>query len=156
MLCLSDESRSDVSVGHPDLGSDIRATKDLQGHRPTTSMKNGWICRNSCDKKNHEIAHMMMTQWWFRSSYDWDLVMMSSRWSRSSDDPDLAVMIQIQWCWPSDDLDQVMIQIQWWWSRYRKEDQWWKLCQENTFLVKRECWCNCNFGMYFTCISYLL
>ena len=23
-----------------------------------------------------------------------------------------------------------------------------ELCQENTFLVKRECWCICNFGMY--------
>ena len=28
--CLSDESRSDVSAGHSDLGSNIRATKELQ------------------------------------------------------------------------------------------------------------------------------
>ena len=62
MLYLSDESRSDVSAGHSDLESDIRATKDLQGGRPTTSMKKGWLCRTSCDEKNHEIAHMMMTQ----------------------------------------------------------------------------------------------
>ena len=68
MLCLSDMmldvflSWSDVSAGHSDLGSDIRATEDLQVGRPTISMKNGWICRNSCDKKNHEITHMMMTQ----------------------------------------------------------------------------------------------
>ena len=59
MLCLSDKSRSDVSVGHSDLG--LRAIKDLQGGRPTTSMKKGWLYRTSCDEKNHEIAHMMMT-----------------------------------------------------------------------------------------------
>ena len=62
MLFLSDESRSDVSAGHSDLGSDIRATKYLRGGRPTTSMKKGWLCRNSHDEKNHEIAPMMMTQ----------------------------------------------------------------------------------------------
>ena len=61
MLCLSDVSRPDVSASHSDLGLDIRATKDLQGGRPTTSMKKGWLCRTSCDEKNHEIAHMMMT-----------------------------------------------------------------------------------------------
>ena len=62
MMCLSDESRSDVSASHSNLGSDIRATKDLQGGRPTTSMKKGWLYRTFYDKKNHEIAHMMMTQ----------------------------------------------------------------------------------------------
>ena len=61
MLCLSDESRSNVSAGHSNLGLDIRATKDLQGGRPTTSMRKGWLCRTSYDEKNHEIAHMMMT-----------------------------------------------------------------------------------------------
>ena len=61
MMCLSDESRSDVSAGHFDLGSDIRATKDIQGGRHTTNMKKGWFYRTSCDEKNHEIAHMMMT-----------------------------------------------------------------------------------------------
>ena len=60
MLCLSDESRSNVSAGHSDLGLDIRATKDLQGGRPTNSMKNGWLCRTSYDEKNHEITHMMI------------------------------------------------------------------------------------------------
>ena len=61
MLCLSDESRLDMSAGHSDLGSDIRATKDLQGGRPTTSMRKGWLCRTSYDVKNHEMAHIMMT-----------------------------------------------------------------------------------------------
>ena len=60
--CLSDESRSDVSAGHSDLGSDIRAIEYLQGGRPTASMKKGWLFRTSCDEKNHEIAHMTMTQ----------------------------------------------------------------------------------------------
>ena len=62
MLCLSDESRSNVSDGHSDLGSDTRDTKDLQGGRHTTNMKKGWLCRTSYDEKNHEIAHMMMNQ----------------------------------------------------------------------------------------------
>ena len=52
--------------------------------RPTTSMKEGWLCRTSYDKKNHEIAHMMMTR------DDPDLVMMTPR------DPDPTVMIQIE------------------------------------------------------------
>ena len=62
MLCLSDESRSDVSASHSDLGLDIRDTKELQGGRPTTSMRKGWLYRTSYDEKNHEIAHMIMTQ----------------------------------------------------------------------------------------------
>ena len=53
--------------------SDVRATKDLQGGRPTPSMKEGWLCRTSCDEKNHEIAHMMMTR------DDIDPVMMTPR-----------------------------------------------------------------------------
>ena len=56
------ESRSYVSAGNSDLGSDIRDTKYLQGGRPTTSMKKGWFCRTSYDKKNQEIAPVMMTQ----------------------------------------------------------------------------------------------
>ena len=107
---------------------------------------------------------MIQIQWWSRSSDDvqW--------WSRSNDD--------VQWWSKSnDDLDPVMIQIQWWWFRSSDDPdpkmkmtwRWrWleydensmmtddtekktcadKLCQANTFLVKRECWCNCNFGMY--------
>ena len=62
MLYFFDESSSDVSVSHSDLGLDIRATKDLQGGMPTTNMKKGWLCRTSCDEKNHEISLMMMTQ----------------------------------------------------------------------------------------------
>ena len=40
--------------------------------RPTPNMKKGWLCRTSCDKKNHEIAPMVMIQieWWSRSSDD--------------------------------------------------------------------------------------
>ena len=60
MLFLSDESSLDVSVGHSDLGLDIRATEDLQGGRPKTSRKKGWLCRTSCDEKNHEIAPVMI------------------------------------------------------------------------------------------------
>ena len=30
--------------------------------RPTTSMKKGWLCRTSCDEKNHEIAPVVLIQ----------------------------------------------------------------------------------------------
>ena len=55
-------SRLDVSAGQAILmsRSDIRATKYLQGGRPTTNMKKGWLCRTSYDKKNHEIAPMVL------------------------------------------------------------------------------------------------
>ena len=109
--------------------------EDLHDGRPTTSMKKGWLCRNSYD----EIVHTwwwpkeIQIELWSRSNYD------DSERSRSSDDPDPAVMIQIlsremiqielwsrscperwsrssddpdlvQWCWSrsSDDLDPVM------------------------------------------------
>ena len=87
--------------------------------RPTTSMKKGWLCRASCDEKNHEITPGMIqidwwsrysddSQWWYRLSDDRDLVMIVS------DDID-RVMIKVQWWWSSsDDLDQVIIEIQWW------------------------------------------
>ena len=29
--------------------------------RPTTRMKKGWLCRTSCDEKNHDTTHIMMT-----------------------------------------------------------------------------------------------
>ena len=95
---------------------------------------------------------MIQIKWWSRSDDDvqW--------WSRSSDNLDPVTMF-------SDDLDQVMIQSQmkmtyrwrWLWRWWRPDDDLDdtekrtcadKLCQENTFLVKRESWCKCNFGMY--------
>ena len=111
---------------------------------------------------------MMIQQWRSRSSDDPDLMMIQQWWPRSSDDLDLVMMIQVVWWSRSsdDDLDWVMIQIQvkmtwigrWIEEKYdlnmqmkrwsREEYQWWKLCQENAFLVKRECWCICNFRMY--------
>ena len=123
-----------MSASHSNLSSDIRVTKDLQGGRPTTSMKKGWLCRNSCDEKNHEIAPgMIQIEWWSRSSDDDPAVMIQiewwsrsssvmliqiERWSRSSDDvpwwsrlsddPDPLMMLH-------DDLDREMIQIQWRW-----------------------------------------
>ena len=107
-----------------------------------------WWCSRSSDDPDP------VQWWWSRSSDDLDPVVMFH------DDPD-QVMIQIQFY---DDPDQEMIQIQmtwrWRWlededdlktrwsSWYREEDQCWKLCRKNTFLVKRECWCICNFRMY--------
>ena len=96
--------------------------------RPTTSMIKGWLCRTSCDEKNWEIT-----------PFDRD--------SRSSDDDDDVVMIHIWW-WFSD--DPALMMIQWWWSRFDPVMKTYadELCQENTFLVKRDCWCICNFIMY--------
>ena len=90
--------------------------------------------------------------WWSRSSDDPDPVMMFY------DDPDRE-MIQIRrWRWLEDE-DDLKTKMTWilrilemqmmrWSIWYREEDQCWKSCRKNTFLVKRECWCICNFGMY--------
>ena len=100
-------------------------------------------------------------EWWSRSSSDDPdrvMIQIQSRemiqiewWSRSSS----VMMIQIEWWsrFSDDDPDREMIQIQMTWRRRwsswcREEDQCWKSCRKNTFLVKRECWCICNFGMY--------
>ena len=82
---------------------------------------------------------LIQIEWWSRSSDD-----IQWWWSRSSDDPYLEMKMTWRWRWLEyeDDLKMQMTR----WSR--EEDQWWKLCPENTFLVKREYWCNCNSGMY--------
>ena len=129
--------------------------------RHTTSMKEGWLCRTSCDEKNHEITHMMMTrgdpkwvmihiqllwlreiqiEWWSRSSSDdpnWVMIHIQQWWSRSSDDPHPVMKMNWTWRWLDSDPDDTEKKI--------CAD---KLCRENTFLVKREYWCICNFGMY--------
>ena len=111
---------------------------------------------NSYDKKNQEIAPMMMTQWWYRSShYDPDPVMMIQQ-------DGLAVMIQIEWWSRSrwrwlEYQDNLKMKMTWRWTWQEliddsddteKKTHADKLCWENTFLVKRECWCICNFRMY--------
>ena len=121
---------------------------------------------------------MMIQQWWSRSSDDPDPVQWCwSRLRDDPDlvmmfhvDPDRE-MIQIQWwCsmliqierWSRSSEDDLKTKMNWrrrwlededdlntrWSSWYREEDQCWKLCRKNTFLVKRECWCICNFRMY--------
>ena len=129
--------------------------------RPTTSMKKGWLYRTYCDKKNHEIALVMLTQWWSRSSDDDPTVMIQIKWwSRSSDDDPDRVMIQIEWWsisrwrWLEDE-DDLKMNMTWrWWELDDDPDDTEKktcankLCWENTFLVKGECWRNCNFRMY--------
>ena len=114
--------------------------------RPTTSMKRGWLCRTSCDEKNHEIASMMISvmmiqiQWWCSV-----MMIQIEWWSRSDDErwledeEDLKMKVTWRWRWwdLDDDLDDT-----------KKKTCAIKLCWENTFLVKRECWCNCNFGIY--------
>ena len=89
--------------------------------------------------------------------------MMLQRWSRSRDDLDPMMMIQIEWWSRSNDddpdLDEADLKMnmtwRWRWQELNddpddieKKTCADKLCRENTFLVKRECWCICNFGMY--------
>ena len=101
----------------------------------------------------------MIQQWWSRSSDDVqdgdpDRVMIQiQRWC-SRDDPDPVMMIQIRWRWLIEE-DDLKMKMTWRWRRpdddpndTEKKTCADKLCRENTFLVKRECWCICNFGMY--------
>ena len=130
--------------------------------RPTTSMKKGWLCRTSYHEKNHEIAPVMMIQieWWSRSSDDPYLVMMFQWWSRSSDD--ISMTIQIEWWSKSNDEYDLKMNITWRWRWLEDEDDENSMmtqmiqrrrlvlinCSREYLLVKRECWCICNFGMY--------
>ena len=56
-------SWSDVSAGRAILTwCQIKVLKNTYIEaRPTTSMEKGWLCRTSCDEKNHEIAPMMIS-----------------------------------------------------------------------------------------------
>ena len=106
-------------------------------------------------------AVMIQIEWWSRSSDD-DLVMIQIQWwwSKSSDDLDPVMMIQIEWWSRSrwrwlEDEDDLKLKMTWRWRgiNYDPDDTDKKtcadiLCRENNFLVKRECWYNCNFRMY--------
>jgi len=79
---------------------------------------------------------LIQIEWWSRSS---DAILW---WSRSRDDPDpddLKTKMTWRWRWLEDEDDPVDAE---------KKTSAEKLCRKNTFLVKRECWCICNFGMY--------
>ena len=118
--------------------------------RPTTSMKKGWICRNSYDEKNWERApvdwdsgssddddDLVMIQLWWWSKLDVDPVILQIKWLSKLDEDDLTMKMTWIWIWLDDDPDDI-----------EKKNYADNLCWENTFLVKRECWCICNFGMY--------
>ena len=106
-----------------------------------------WWSRSSSDDPDRE---MIQIEWWSRSSpvmmiqIEWwsgscDDVLW---WSRSRDDPDpddLKMKMNWRWRWLEDEDDPVDTE---------KKTSAEKLCRKNTFLVKRECWCICNFGMY--------
>ena len=117
--------------------------------------------------KSSDDLDLMMIEWCSRSSNDPEFMMI--QWcSRSSDDPD---SMMIQW-WSKLDEDDLTMKMTWRW-RWIEDEYGLKmkmtwiwiwldvdldgtskktcaniLCRENTFLVKRECWCICNFGMY--------
>ena len=95
---------------------------------------------------------MMIQQWWSSSRDDLDPVMKKTwrrRWIRRriEDEDDLKMKKTWRWWWLEDEEDLNM-KMMIWSSWYREEYQCWKLCRKNTFLVKRECWCICNLGMY--------
>ena len=107
-------------------------------------------------------AVTIQIKWWSRLDDDPVVMIQIEWWSRSSEDNPDRVMIQIQmkmtwrWRWPEDE-DDLKMNMTWRW-RWRELDDDSddtekktcadKLCRENTFLVKRECWCIFNFGMY--------
>ena len=79
---------------------------------------------------------LIQIEWWSRSS---DAILW---WSRSRDDPDpddLKTKMTWRWRWLKD--EDVPVDAE-------KKTSAEKLFRKNTFLVKRECWCICNFGMY--------
>ena len=114
-----------------------------------------WWSRSSHD----DPIVMIQIEWWSRSSDDSQWWSKSNDdvpwWSRSSDDPEPVMMLH-------DDPDREMIHIQWRWlidkddlnmkmnwrCRWREDPEKKTSDEKNTFLVKRECWCNCNFRMY--------
>ena len=60
--CVPCMVRCKCWAGHSDLGSDISDEEYLPGGQAYNQHEKGWVCRTSCDEKNHEIAHMMMTR----------------------------------------------------------------------------------------------
>ena len=129
-----------------------------------------WWSRSSSDDLDREMIQIQIwIEWWSRSSPV--MMIQIEWWSKSSDvDPDremIQIQIQIEWWSRSssmtihierwsrwkwlEDEDDLKTKMTWrrrWSSWCREEDQCWKLCRKNTFLVKRECWCICNFRMY--------
>ena len=90
---------------------------------------------------------MVQIPWWRRLEEEDDLEddlkmkktkKMKKTWRRwwLEDEEDLKMKTTWRWRWRDDPVDT------------EKKTWSWKLCRKNTFLVKRECWCICNFGMY--------
>ena len=88
-------------------------------------------------RSRDDAPEMIQIEWWSRSSDDLDQVMIQIQWwwSRSSDGPDTEMKMTWRWRWLEVEYDLKMQMTR----RSREEDHWWKLCRENTFLVKREC-----------------
>ena len=114
-----------------------------------------WWSRSSDDP----YVMMIQTWWWLRSNDDLDVMMIQQWWASSHDDADPMIKKK-KMTWRIEDEEDLKKNMTWrleyeedlkmmrWSSWCREEDQCWKLCLKNTFLVKRECWCICNFGMY--------
>ena len=120
-----------------------------------------WWSRSSSDDPDRVMIQilsreMIQIEWWSRSSPV--MLIQIEWWSRSSDA--IFMMIQIErwsrsrWLEDEDDLKMKMTQMIQLMQRRRPVLK--NLCRKNTFLVKRECWCICNFGMYSSIYFILL
>ena len=105
-------------------------------------------------RDDNPVVMMIQIQWWCPSD-DPDRVMIYIQWwwSRLSDDLDIVMKMTWIWRWLEDE-DNLKMKMTWRWRRWddpvntEKKTSADKLCWENTFLVKRECWCICKFGIY--------
>ena len=116
--------------------------------------------RSSCDEDPDSMIQIKWSKW-----DDPDLMMIQQWWASSHDDVD-PVIKRKKMTWRLKDKEKLKKKMTWrleykedlkteedlkmtrWSSWCREEDQCWKLCRKNTFLVKRECWCICKFRMY--------
>ena len=118
--------------------------------------------------RSSDLDEMIQTWWWSKSSddpavmsqYSWwcksrdkekEDDLKTQRWRRLEEEDDLKTQKTRRWRRLEDKEDlntKEDLKMTRWSSWCREEDQCWKLCWKNTFLVKRECWCICNFRMY--------
>ena len=123
-----------------------------------------------------DLDQVMIQIWWWYNDDPVVMIMQISWWRRLEEEDDLKM--KVTWRWRSledegdlkmknnwrrrrlEDEDNLKIKTTWrWWCRddpvdTKKKTSAEKLCWKNTFLVKRECWCICNFGMYSSMYMY--
>ena len=141
-----DDSERSRSSDDPDLAVEIqiewwsrscpeRWSRSSDDPDPAVEIQIEWWSR-SCP------VMLIQIEWWSRSSDAIFMMIQIERWSRS------------RWLKDEDELKMKMTQMIQLMQRRRPVLK--NLCRKNTFLVKRECWCICNFGMYSSIYFILL